>query len=260
MTTPEFIIALFYAVDQEMLDVPTHPEATLYPSAVVMLALLHAIKGGWDPRLLSLANARLSAIVSPGAGAHLLGTALQDAHGVDRPVSGCPYRARSGGHLWHRVHPPEAGRAPPRADREEGPEQSSVDGQWELCFSLNQGGLICAWDCATANVHDTHVQPLIVRFDGQRIVLTDTGFHAQTGDPANMQVCPRGTWHTRMLVETVLSMLTTVFQSKKVGHRVGAYFRARLAWTMAAFNLLVRWGLAIDDEHMVRLSIAEFSL
>src|SRR5215475_15427873 len=46
MTTPDFIIALFYAVDQEMLDVPKHPEAKLYPSEVVTLALLHAIKGG----------------------------------------------------------------------------------------------------------------------------------------------------------------------------------------------------------------------
>jgi hypothetical protein len=91
-------------------------------------------------------------------------------------------------------------------------------------------------------------------------VLTDTGFHAQTGDPANMKVCPRGTWNTRMLVETVLSMLTTVFHSKKMGYRVWAYFRARIAWTMAAFNLLARWSLEIDDENMVRLSIAEFSL
>src|SRR5256885_16604279 len=46
MTTQDFIIALFYAVDQEMLEVPKHPEAKLYPSAVVTLALLHAIKGG----------------------------------------------------------------------------------------------------------------------------------------------------------------------------------------------------------------------
>ena len=35
MTTQDFIIALFYAVDQEMLDVPKHPGATLYPSEVV---------------------------------------------------------------------------------------------------------------------------------------------------------------------------------------------------------------------------------
>src|SRR5574341_1210141 len=37
---------LFYAVDQERLEVPKHPEAKLYPSAVVTLALLFAIKGG----------------------------------------------------------------------------------------------------------------------------------------------------------------------------------------------------------------------
>ena len=63
-----------------------------------------------------------------------------------------------------------------------------------------------------------------------------------------------------MLVETVLSMLTTVFHSKKVGHRVWAYCRARLAWTMAAFNLLARWGMAIDEQEMVCLSVADFGL
>jgi hypothetical protein len=70
------------------------------------------------------------------------------------------------------------------------------------------------------------------------IVLTATGFHVKTGDPANMQVGARGTWNTRMLVETVLSMLITMFHSKQMGHRVWAYFRARVAWTMTAFDLL----------------------
>lgn len=130
----------------------------------------------------------------------------------------------------------------------------------KLCFALNQWGLVCAWDCTTANVHDTHFQPLIAQFDGQMIVLADTGFHAKTGDPANLKVCPRGTWNTRMLVETVLSMCTTVFHSKHAGHRVWAYFRAHIAWMMTAFNLLARWGLEIDEHDIVRLSIAEFSL
>jgi hypothetical protein len=92
------------------------------------------------------------------------------------------------------------------------------------------------------------------------IVLTDTGFHAKTGDPVNMKVCPRGTWNTRMLVETGLSMLTTVFHSKNMSHRVWAYFRARVAWTMAVFNLLARRGMEMDEHDMMRLSIAEFSL
>jgi hypothetical protein len=46
MTPQDFMIALFYAVDQERLEVPKHPDATLYPSEVVTLALLQAIKGG----------------------------------------------------------------------------------------------------------------------------------------------------------------------------------------------------------------------
>jgi hypothetical protein len=46
MTTQDFIIALFYAVNQEMLEVPKHPDAKLYPSEVVTLALLFAIKDG----------------------------------------------------------------------------------------------------------------------------------------------------------------------------------------------------------------------
>jgi hypothetical protein len=29
---------------------------------------------------------------------------------------------------------------------------------------------------------------------------------------------------------------------------------------MAAFNILARWGMEVDEHNMVRLSIAEFSL
>ena len=260
MTTPDFIIALFYAVDQEMLEVPKHPEAKLSPSEVVTLALLHAIKGGgtrafyrWltrdyvalfpqvpeRTRLARLFKTHTAWTARFLAAPTVLGVA--DSYGIAL------------------IHPMRAGRSPAQIGKQgKSNHRWIVGGTW--CFILHQWGLMYAWDCATANVHDTHVHPLIAQFADTMIVLTDTGFQAKTGDPANMQVCPRGTWNTRMLVETVLSMLTTVFHSKKVGHRVWTYFRARVAWTMAAFNLLARWGLEIDDENMVRLFIAEFSL
>ena len=48
---------------------------------------------------------------------------------------------------------------------------------------------------------------------------------------------------------------------KKVMHRVWAYFEARLAFTMAAFNVLVQWhGLQPNASGFVPLSIAELSL
>ena len=64
-----------------------------------------------------------------------------------------------------------------------------------------------------------------------------------------------------MLVDTVLSMLTLITHCKKVMHRVWTYFHARLAFTMAAFNVLVQWhGLQPNASSFVPLSIAEFSL
>ena len=66
---------------------------------------------------------------------------------------------------------------------------------------------------------------------------SDTAFHAAAGDPANLKLCQRGEWQDRLLVETVLSMLTLVCHFKKVMHRGWAYFQTRLAFTMAAFNV-----------------------
>src|SRR2546422_5215410 len=104
----------------------------------------------------------------------------------------------------------------------------------KLCLLLNQWGLVVAWACATANVADNTFQWLIRPFEERMIILSDTAFHAAEGDPTNLKLCQRGEWQDRMLVETVLSMLTLVSHFKKAMPRVWAYFRARLAFAMAA--------------------------
>ena len=66
------------------------------------------------------------------------------------------------------------------------------------------------------------------------------------GIPTNLKVCRRGTWNERMIVEQDLSMLTQVCHFKKQSHRAWGYLRARLAFTMALFNILVLWdGLGL---------------
>jgi len=56
-------------------------------------------------------------------------------------------------------------------------------------------------------------------------------------------------------------MLTLVCHLKKVLHWGWAYFQARLAFTMAAFNVLVQWhGFRPNASGFVPLSIAEFGL
>ncbi len=44
-TTIEFITALFCQVADQIPDIPKHPQASLWPSEVVTLGLLHALKG-----------------------------------------------------------------------------------------------------------------------------------------------------------------------------------------------------------------------
>src|SRR5258706_3846736 len=44
-TTIDFITALFCQVDDHLPAIPKHPEAHLWPSEVVTLGLLHALKG-----------------------------------------------------------------------------------------------------------------------------------------------------------------------------------------------------------------------
>jgi hypothetical protein len=260
MTTPDFIIALFYAVDEERLEVPKHPDATLYPSEVVTLALLHAMQGG-GTRAFSRWLTRDSLPLFPQGPERTRLARLFKTHTAwpARFLATPTVLGVADTDGIELMHPMREGRSPAQIGTKGSSHHRWIVGG-KLCVILNHWGLIGAWDCAPANVHDTHFQPLIAQFDGQMIVLTETGFHAKTGDPGNLKVCPRGTWNTRMLVETVLSMLTTVFHSKNMGHRVWAYFRARVAWTMAVFHLLARWGMEIDEHDMIRLSIAEFGL
>jgi len=261
MTTPDFIIALFYAVDQEMLDVPKHPEAKLYPSEVVTLALLFAIKGGgtrafyrWltrdylplfpqvpeRTRLARLFKTHTAWTARFLAAPTVLGVA--DTYGIAL------------------IHPMREGRSAQQIGRKGKSNHRWIVGG-KLCLLLNHLGLVVAWDCAGANAPDSAFHPLIEAFADDMIVLSDTAFHAKEGDPPNLKLCNRGTWNTRMLVETVLSMLTGVCHLKKVAHRTWAAFQTRLAFTLATFNLLVQWhGLNPDAHGMIRLSLAEFSL
>jgi hypothetical protein len=102
---------------------------------------------------------------------------------------------------------------------------------------------------------------LIARFEDQTLVFSDHGFFSKDGNPINLKVCDRNEHNERMIIETVLSRLTTICHFKKVSHRLWAYFKARLAFTMTASNLLVQWhGIYPDPDGSVHLSIAEFNL
>ncbi|MFN8440192.1 MAG: hypothetical protein U0175_05450 [Caldilineaceae bacterium] len=76
---------------------------------------------------------------------------------------------------------------------------------------LNHLGLIVSWDCDTANVYDgSSFQQLVDDLADWMVVFSDTGFEKHDWHPTNLRLCQRGVWNVRMVVETVLSMLTYV--------------------------------------------------
>jgi hypothetical protein len=260
-TTGDFITALFCQVDDQLSGLHKHPEAHLWPSEMVTLGLLHALKGvGNRPfyrwltrdyrplfprlpertRLFRLFRTHQDWTQIFLAAPTVLG--VIDTYGIEL------------------IHPMREGRSPQQIGRKGLSNHRWIVGG-KLCLVLNQYSLVVAWECATANVADNTFQWLVRQFEERMIVLSDTAFHAAEGDPTNLKLCQRGEWEDRMLVVTVLSMLTLVCHLQKVMHRGWVYFQARLACTMATCNVLVQWhGLRPNASGFVPLSIAEFSL
>lgn len=261
MTTEDFIIQLFCQVDDQMKTIPKHPQALLWPSEVVTIGLLHAIKGVGNRAFYRWITNNYGAMFPGLPDRTRLFRLLKTHHAwTDFFLASPTLLGVIDSYGIELLHPAREGRSPRQLGKKGKSNYRWIVGG-KLCLVLNRWGLVTGWDCATANVHDTHFQPLIARSADQMVIFSDTGFHAKGGDPPNLKVCQRGQWNERMKVETVLSMLTLVCHFKRMMHRVWDYFRARLAFTMAAFNLLAQWnGLKTDESGYVHLSIAQFSL
>ena len=262
MSDYDFIIELYCRVDTVLQDVPKHSQANLYPSEVVTLGILFALKGSlgqrgfyrwlernFQPlfprlpertRLFRLFQSHQKWVRRFLAQPSLLG--LCDSYGIE-------------------LIPP---RREGRSEKQMGKKGKS-NLRWivgaKLYFILNHIGQVVDFTCLTANLYDSAFHPWIEQWDGKMVIFADSGFHAKEGDPQNLKICQRGTWNTRMLVETVLSRLHRVCRLKNASQRMWQALYARLGLTMAAFNLLTAWkGLQPDEKGVVHLTMADFAL
>jgi hypothetical protein len=261
MTIINFITALFCHVDDHLPDLPKHPHATLWPSEIVTLGMLHALKGGGNRAFYRWLTRDYRALFPRLPKRTRLFRLFRTHHDWTQVFLDAPtVLGVIDTYGIELIHPIREGRSPQQIGRKGLSHHRWMVGG-KRCLVLNQSGWVVAWDCATAHVADHTFQGLMRPCEARMIILSDTAFHAAEGDPANLKLCRRGAWEDRILVETVLSMLTLVCHIKKVMHRVWAYFQARLAFTMAAFNVLVQWhGFQPNASGFVPLSIAEFSL
>ena len=265
MTTQDFITYLFCPVDDKFNKANKnhkHSQANLYPSEVVTLGLLFALKGVGNrafyrwisqnhrdlfeslperTRLFRLFNSHHHLIDVFMATPSLIG--VIDTYGIEL------------------IHPRREGRSEKQMGRKGISNQRWIVGG-KLCLLLNHLGLVVDWDCDTANVYDgSALEHIVDSVADEMVVFADEGFDKVDGFPSNLRLCKRGEWNDRMMIETVLSMLTLVCGFKKVMHRAWTYFKTRVGLTMALFNILVQWhGLPAQEDGFVPLSIAKFSL
>lgn len=265
MTIHDFTTGLFCRVDGAMTDQGKHSQALLHPSETVTLGLLFALKGVGNRAFYRWAKANLEPLFPRLPERTRLFRLLAAHQEWARRFLALPSLLGVVDSFGiELIHPRREGRSDKQIGRKGKSNLRWIVGA-KLCYVLDHLGRVVDWAVDTAGVYDATFHPLIERYDGRMLILGDSGFHSKPTqgrrDPENLKVCKRGAWNGRMLVETVLSMLTNTCHLKKVGHRAWSGLKARVAFAMAAFNLCSRWdGVQADADGFVSLSMTQVAL
>lgn len=263
MTTVDFIIHLFCLVDDKMKKIPKHPQANLYPSELVTIGLLFALKGvnfSAFYRWLKRDHQELFHELPERTRLMRLLRTHQDWCRLFLDESSFFTIIDTYG--IELIHPMREGRSKAQVGKKGKSNRRWIVGI-KLCWLINDYGRVVDWDIATANVHDQNFHSLIENVKGKTITLSDTGFRCKAGIPENLKLCPRGTWNERMVVETVLSMLTTVCHLKHWFHRSWRYLKSHAAYLAALFNTLLALNRLLEPDAKaddMLLHIAQYSL
>ncbi len=208
MTTKDFITHLFSDVDDKLNEADKnlkHSQASLYPSEVVTIGLLFALKGKGNrafyrwlvrdhddmfpnlpsrTRLFRLFNTHQHLIDLFMATPSLIG--VIDTYGIEL------------------IHPRREGRSEKQIGRKGISNQRWIVGG-KLCLLLNHLGQVVDWDCDTANVYDgSAFQHIVDGVETQMVVFADEGFDKVDWRPEHLRICQRGECNDRMIIETVL--------------------------------------------------------
>src|SRR6201998_733530 len=172
-TTIEFITALFCQVADQIPDLPKHPQASLWPSEVVTLGLLHALKGGGN-RPFSRWLTRDYRPLFPRLPERTRLFRLLQAHQdwTQGFLAAPTVRGVIDTYGIELIHPIREGRSPQQIGRKGLSNHRWIVGG-KLCLLLNQWGLIVGWACDTANVADNTFQWLIRQVEEQLIFLRE---------------------------------------------------------------------------------------
>ena len=127
MTTIDFITDLFCRIDDRMKVLPKHPQATLWPSEVVTLGVLHALKGVGNRAFYRWLTRDYQPLFPHLPERTRLFRQFKTHQQWTWLFLAPPTLLGVVDSLWDRTDSSNSGRSQPRSDRGEGPLQSSVD-------------------------------------------------------------------------------------------------------------------------------------
>jgi hypothetical protein len=244
-----------------MPDLPKHSQAKLYPSELVTIGLLFALKGGRFRAFYRWLKRDYEALFAGLPDRTRLQRALKSHQDWLKWLLADPTLFTViDSYPIELLFPIRQG----RSERQVG-KKGRDKGRWiigiKLCWLVNKFRQVVGWAWNTANIHDQHFHPLAETVAETSVVFADEGFRKQEGVPANMKLCKKGSWNERMFIETALSMVTLICDLKRLYHRVAAYITMHLACAAALFNVLLDLYHDLHpDADPMKMSIAEFSL
>jgi len=261
MTTEDIIIHIFYHVDNGIGEVKKDPCEKLYPSEVVTIGILFALKGGSFRAFYRWLKRDFEALFKSLPHRTRLARQMRDYQFLTDELLVQPTVLNVADSFpIELLFPIREGRS-----KQQVGTKSRDKGRWsigvKLCWILNQAGQVCGWIWDQMNCPDNDFLPFFAEFDQEGIILADWGFRCADGVPDNVKICKKGTWNDRMMVETSFSLLTVIAHAKKIHHRAEAYIEARLAYPVAMFNVCCQLFRDLHPEHgNFKMSFAEFSL
>ena len=194
MTTEGFITELFCRIDDVMKDIRKHSQGNLYPSEIVTLAVLFALKGVGERAFYRWINRDYRSMFPKLAERTRLFRLFKTHQDwTDRFLAEPTLLGVVDCYGIELLHPYRQGRSDSQIGKKGFSNHRWIVGG-KLCFVLNKLGLVCGWDCNTANVHDTVFHPLIRTFEDEMLILADHGFFSKTSNLSNLKICQRGKW------------------------------------------------------------------
>ena len=259
LSTEDTIISIFIQVDDKLGKRIKAPRCSLHDSEIITIGILYVLSGQKFRAFHRKLYRNYRHLFPNLPTRRVLHELLKDRQNLcDDFLADASLFSVVDSYPIELIFPKRQGRS-----KEQVGKKGKDKGRWfvgiRLAWIVNDQGQVVSWAWHTANKHDQNFHPLIQDLKDASIVLGDLGFRKAAGIPDNLKLCERGQWNSRMIVETIFSMITNTCSAKKFSERSADAITTKLAFLAAMFNVLLDVHKQVYPDAPVELSLAHFS-